>query len=205
MFLPCSFSIRSRSIFLLQCRALHLSSTRLGQGYYDDLGVHPQSSSKEIKDAFYKLSKEYHPDRNVDDPTALTKFQNISEAYDTLSNPAQRTKYDKGVLGRSSSVAEREASAHRFEGEAFYESRSSKIHRNSDTSRNLDSWVKDQRKLSFESKLRKVKVDGQNNMKGKSMFDKRLASSSSNQNTDQGIGFLLLVIVFLVVFIRCVL
>ena len=205
MLLPCAFIRRSKSIFLVQCRSLHLSGVQLGQSYYEDLGVHPQSSSKEIKNAFYKLSKDFHPDRNVDDPSALKKFQNISEAYDTLSNPAKRTKYDKGVLGRSSSVAEREASSHRFEGETFYGSRSAKLHRSNDRSRNLDSWVTDQRKTSFESKLRKGKLGQQPKPKQNSMFDKRVAMSDpSNTQTDKGIGFLLIVIIFIVVVIRSI-
>lgn len=197
----------------MQSRAFNLSSIHLSnQSYYEDLGVHPQSSSKEVKDAFYKLSKEFHPDRNVDNPSALKKFQNISEAYDTLSNPSKRTKYDKGVLGRSSSVAEREAATHRFEGETFYGNRSSRMNQGeSDPGKNLDSWVKDHRKQTFETsqyykKMMKGKLEKHERFRGKSMHDRRLGGGSSitNQKTDKGIGFLLLVIIFLVIVIRSV-
>ncbi|XP_023341522.1 protein tumorous imaginal discs, mitochondrial isoform X3 [Eurytemora carolleeae] len=92
--------------------------------FYDKLEIHPQSTSREVKEAFYKLSKRYHPDTNADNDEALKKFQSMSEAYEVLSNPAQRAKYDKGVLGRSSSVAEREQASHSFDKEVFYGARS---------------------------------------------------------------------------------
>lgn len=43
-----------------------------------------QSTSREVKEAFYKLSKRYHPDTNADNDEALKKFQSISEAYEVL-------------------------------------------------------------------------------------------------------------------------
>ena len=117
-----------------------LTSTVRPRSFYDELGVHPQSTSREIKEAFYKLSKDHHPDRNVDNPEALKKFQVISEAYEILGNPDKRIKYDKGVLGRTSSVAERERATHKFQGEQFYGARANlKIHRQKDLDRNLDA------------------------------------------------------------------
>ena len=106
---------------LLFVRSLATPPSSSSPSYYEELGLHPQASAREIKSAFYALSKEHHPDRNIENAEALKKFQAISEAYEVLSNPATRTNYDKGVLGRSSSVAERERASHRFEGEAFYE------------------------------------------------------------------------------------
>ena len=177
--------------------------------YYEDLGVVPNSTSREIKEAFYKLSKEYHPDKNIGNPEALKKFQVISEAYDLLSNPEKRIKYDKGVLGRNSSVAEREAASHRFEGENFYGARGSlKIHRASDLDRNLDLWVTENRKESFRAHLEQKqyqRVMRQKNVQwaglsGKSSLEKRLAAQGGgNKDTDSKlfyIGF-----VFLLMFI----
>ena len=208
--IPISF----RNIYCIHRRSLHLSAIYLSkQSYYDDLGVHPQSSSKEIKNAFYQLSKEFHPDRNVDNTSALKKFQAISEAYDTLSNPKKRTQYDKGGLGRSSSVAEREASSHRFEGETFYGSRSNRMKTTSDSG-NLDSWVKDQRAQSFEAtrlynKLKKNKTPtgggGSDISKGRTILEKRGAAIRDNQKTDQGIGFMLIMIIVAVIVIRSIL
>jgi curved DNA-binding protein CbpA len=214
MLLPwCLRTPLSRASFLVQHRALHLSSVHLGQNlktYYEDLEVHPQSSSKEIKNAFYKLSKEFHPDRNVDNESALKKFQNISEAYDTLSNPDKRTKYDKGVLGRSSSVAEREAATHKFEGENFYASRSNRFNtQDSAPSKNLDAWVVDHRKQTFEnSKYQKRLSQGKANKHGykvNNMHDRRVSSNTvQNQQTDKSLGFLAVVVIFVIVVIRII-
>lgn len=211
-----------RKIYISQRRSLQLSIINLAQqSYYDDLGVHPQSSTKEIKNAFYKLSMEYHPDKNVDNPSALKKFQAISEAYDTLSNPKKRTQYDKGVLGRESSVAEREASSHRFEGETFYGSRLSRQKTTSDSapSKNLDSWVKDQRKESFETtqlyrRLKKIdKTTGGGGgggyadiSRGKTILEKRGSyQSHDNQRTDKGIWSFMIVVLVVVIVIRSIL
>ena len=149
--------------------------------YYDDLGVDPQVSTKELKEAFYKLSKEYHPDRNIGNPDALKKFQTISEAYDFLSNPEKRIKYDKGVLGRNSSVAEREAANHRFEGETFYGSRGQRqIHKQANLDRNLDAWVKDNKSESFH-----LKQEQQKRVRTIGMRDQRMAGITGKSSYDK--------------------
>ncbi len=61
---------------------------------YDVLGVPKNSSQDEIKKAYRKLAREYHPDRNPDDPEAETKFKEVQAAYDVLSHPEQRKNYD---------------------------------------------------------------------------------------------------------------
>ena len=69
--------------------------------YYEDLGILSTASSKEIKEAFYKLSKECHPDKvGADNVEALLQFQAISEAYSILSDPKLRRQYDRGTLGK---------------------------------------------------------------------------------------------------------
>jgi DnaJ-class molecular chaperone len=62
--------------------------------YYAALGVAESASQDEIKRAFRSLAKKYHPDRNKGSKASETKFKEISEAYDTLSDPAKRTEYD---------------------------------------------------------------------------------------------------------------
>ena len=62
---------------------------------YDALGVAPSATESELKKAYYKLARELHPDKNPDDPEAHARFQRIGEAYQILSNPETREKYDK--------------------------------------------------------------------------------------------------------------
>ena len=62
---------------------------------YDVLGVSNTANEKEIKTAFRKLSMQYHPDKNPDDPESTSKFQEISSAYDTLSHPEKREQFDQ--------------------------------------------------------------------------------------------------------------
>ena len=62
--------------------------------YYKILGVSKKSSEKEIKRAYRKLARKYHPDLNPDDKIAEQKFKEINEANEVLGNPENRKKYD---------------------------------------------------------------------------------------------------------------
>jgi len=63
--------------------------------YYELLGVSQTASADEIKKAYRKLAMKYHPDRNPGDKSAETKFKEISEAYEVLSDPTKRQQYDR--------------------------------------------------------------------------------------------------------------
>ena len=63
--------------------------------YYEVLGVSKTASADEIKSAYRKLAMKWHPDRNPDNPEAKAKFQEASEAYEVLSNPEKRQRYDQ--------------------------------------------------------------------------------------------------------------
>jgi molecular chaperone DnaJ len=63
--------------------------------YYEVLGVGRDASPEEIKKAYRRLARQYHPDVNKDDPNAEQKFKEISEAYETLSDANRRARYDQ--------------------------------------------------------------------------------------------------------------
>lgn len=63
--------------------------------YYEVLGLQKGATDAEIKKAYRKLAKQYHPDLNPDDPTAAEKFKEINEANQVLSDPDKRAKYDQ--------------------------------------------------------------------------------------------------------------
>jgi len=65
---------------------------------YEVLGVQKGASEKEIKSAFRRLAKKYHPDQNPDDPQAKERFSEISQAYELLGDEKKRKQYDNGEI-----------------------------------------------------------------------------------------------------------
>ncbi len=66
------------------------------KNYYEILGVGRDASPEDIKRAFRRLARETHPDANPDDPTADARFREVAEAYEVLSDPDKRARYDRG-------------------------------------------------------------------------------------------------------------
>jgi molecular chaperone DnaJ len=65
--------------------------------YYKVLGVGKNATDEEIKKAYRKLARQYHPDRNSGDKKAEERFKEISQAHDVLSDPDKRKAYDRGT------------------------------------------------------------------------------------------------------------
>ena len=63
--------------------------------YYKILGVDKSIPQKDVKRAYLKRAKQFHPDLHPDDPKAKAKFQALTEAYDVIGDPDKRAKYDK--------------------------------------------------------------------------------------------------------------
>jgi DnaJ-class molecular chaperone len=77
------------------------------ENFYDLLGISETANAEEIKKAYRKLSLKYHPDKNNGDPECVSKFQKISEAYETLGNSEKKSQYDmmqKNPFSRMSSM-----------------------------------------------------------------------------------------------------
>ena len=65
---------------------------------YDILGVPRSAGEAEIKKAFRKLAKQYHPDRNKDDPKAKDRFAELNAAYEILGDADKRAQFDRGEI-----------------------------------------------------------------------------------------------------------
>ena len=70
----------------------------MSKDLYQILGVNKTASEAEIKSAYRKLARKYHPDLNKDDKTAAEKFKEISNAYDIIGNAEKRKKYDNNEI-----------------------------------------------------------------------------------------------------------
>jgi len=69
--------------------------------YYKTLGVTPQADEKEIKSAYRKLAKKYHPDAVRDNPGLTEKMYEIQAAYEVLGDEEKRKQYDEGLKAGS--------------------------------------------------------------------------------------------------------
>lgn len=101
-------SIFSFIVWCASKRSISTTSSLASKDYYKILGVSKNSSSKDVKKAYYQLAKKYHPDTNKD-PNASKKFQEVSEAYEILSDDTKRKEYD--TFGTTTEQMNRNGSA----------------------------------------------------------------------------------------------
>ncbi|MDE5563488.1 MAG: molecular chaperone DnaJ [Clostridiales bacterium] len=74
----------------------------MAKNYYETLGVSKTATDEELKSAFRKLARQYHPDLHPGDEAAANKFKEVNEAYETLSDPQKRAEYDAAQAGGGS-------------------------------------------------------------------------------------------------------
>ncbi|XP_053636856.1 dnaJ homolog shv [Cherax quadricarinatus] len=77
------------------CLLLVIIACEAGRDFYKILGVPRSANVNQIKKAYRKLAKEYHPDKNKDDPNAEDKFKDLGAAYEVLVDDEKRQKYDR--------------------------------------------------------------------------------------------------------------
>ncbi|BES98890.1 tumorous imaginal discs [Nesidiocoris tenuis] len=86
----------AQRLLVPSARSFHLGLPLFAKrDYYEVLGVSKNASAKEVKKAYYQLAKKYHPDTNKNDPNSAKKFQEVSEAYEVLSDDSKRKQYDQ--------------------------------------------------------------------------------------------------------------
>ncbi|KAL3271462.1 hypothetical protein HHI36_021948 [Cryptolaemus montrouzieri] len=103
-------------LYLQSVRSISLFGSLRAKNFYNSLEINPNATQAEIKEAYYKLSMMYHPDKNPG-TEASAKFRDISEAYEVLRNVRLRKLYDKGLfLNRTSTIHDEEINK-------FYQSR----------------------------------------------------------------------------------
>ncbi|WP_110934057.1 J domain-containing protein [Paenibacillus bouchesdurhonensis] len=84
--------------------------------YYDQLGVSRQAASAEIRQAYRKLAKRYHPDVNPGNAEAEARFKLIVEAYETLSDEQLRAAYDEKLANPNTASGQRSGSPQQGQG-----------------------------------------------------------------------------------------
>ncbi|XP_020291940.1 dnaJ homolog subfamily C member 30-like [Pseudomyrmex gracilis] len=128
-------------------RLYSTKKTTKSRNHYDVLKITPRATQNEIKKAYYKLTLQYHPDKNKSD-FAKEKFQDISEAYEVLGNHELRKNYDRGMMIRQQPISTTRESTVNYKEQVY--SGSSKIY-------NFDEWTRAHYGMEFQkSQKRKV-------------------------------------------------
>lgn len=122
-------------------------STR-GKTHYDTLKVLPNATHNEIKSAYYKLTLQYHPDKNKSD-SAREMFQDIANAYEVIGNYQSRKQYDRSIAVRYGNVNQMQRPKTTYKENV---SSSSEIHYD------FDEWTRAHYSSAFETTQKKKYV-----------------------------------------------
>lgn len=89
--------------------------------YYDRLGIRHNATRDEVKNAYRRLAKKYHPDVNHGNPDAAERFKEIKEAYETLYSPELREKYDAKLGVKNSNEQRESGQSTKVNGESYHQ------------------------------------------------------------------------------------
>lgn len=109
-----------------------MKGDRLADDYYIILGIEEDATQDDVKRAYRKLAKMLHPDLNKNDPSgAAERFKKVKEAYEVLSNPLKREKYDLELMRRGSgfltSTSQQQSQGHIYTGPPLAPQRGSDV------------------------------------------------------------------------------
>lgn len=125
------------------------------KNYYEILGIKPDATDNEIKSAFRKLARKWHPDVAGDSQEVVNKFKELNEAYEILSNPEKRKKYDtiRGIFNQAKSQ----------KNTTEKDTTTKKTTNNTETNRNTTSKKTESKENKTETKASSTKTNQQNN------------------------------------------
>lgn len=116
--------------------------------YYDELGVNKDASDKEIKLAYRRLAKKYHPDRNKS-PHAEEKTKRINEAYNVLGDTNKKTEYDKSCSNIFGGFGKSNFNVNDIFGRSNFDFNKSHVKKTHKISKTFDSKLKNTIKITF--------------------------------------------------------
>ncbi|PSN44396.1 hypothetical protein C0J52_05741 [Blattella germanica] len=140
---------------LVKCFSLSAVNFK-AKNHYDSLGLTPHATQADIKSAYYKLSMQYHPDKNKGSEQAAQIFRDITEAYEVLGNLKLRKLYDKGILHTAGPQFAQQPEDMEMEDDTqskFYKSRAQRSKAPPPTGKtpiyNFDEWTQAHYEKSF--------------------------------------------------------
>lgn len=136
--------------------------------HYRTLGISPKATQSEIKQAYYKLSKEFHPDKNRGCKVAADRFRQVTEAYEVLGTYSSRKLYDRGLSDGGVVETERGDS-----GEPGPRPRTRYAGR-TDTY-DFDEWTRNHYRDMFERKAEAVRGTSRTQASKKARYDAQAA------------------------------